>query len=267
MSEQLNSLLDDEQEQVVDAPEPEEGAGEAETEDQTEETIDQPDDDGEPAPQPPEVNHQFAEFRKKHGQELAAARAEAERKQQMFDNLFAKTVKGEINPYTNQPIETYEDVMAWAEEEERKRLDDAGLSPDFIEQAIASNPVIQQANAIIKHNQEIQMQIAADREVAEIQKMNPKIKSIEDLVAENKDNEAFNAMVKGGMPLSKAYAIVHKIPQKKQDSTKDHLKSVGGGGAGDAADLPGDVLQTYIDIGFSREEAAKHWRKEHKNEK
>lgn len=244
MSEQLNSLLDDEQDPVVEDLNPEEGAGEAEPE-ELEEQTDESGDDGEPAPQPPEENHKFAEFRKKHERELAEAKAEADRKQQMLDNLFSKTVKGEINPYTNKPIETLEDVEAWAAEEEKRKLESAGLSPDYLNEVIANNPVVKQASAIIAHNQEIQSQIAINREIAEIQKLNPKIKTIEDLIAENGDDEAFNAMVKGGMPLSKAYSIVHKIPQKKQD-TKTHLQTVGGGEpSGTGKEIPASDLSTW----------------------
>lgn len=176
------------------------------------------------------------------------ALAEAERKQQEFDNLFARTIKGELNPHTGRPIETYDDFMEWTKAEEARQLEDAGLSPDFIEQAIANNPVIQQATAIIKQNQMNQSRIAADREIAEIQKLNPKIKSVEDLYAERKDDDVFNALVQGGMPLSRAYEVVSKTPQRKED-TKSHMQSVGGGGTGNAIEkeIPGNLLEMWKD--------------------
>jgi hypothetical protein len=125
-------------------------------------------------------------------------------------------------------------------------LESAGLSPDYLNELIANNPVVKQASAIIAHNQDIQAQIAINREIAEIQRLNPKIKTIEDLIAENGDDEAFNAMVKGGMPLSKAYSIVHKIPQKKQD-TKTHLQTVGGGdpSGGMGKEIPASEFSTW----------------------
>ena len=268
MSEELNSLFDDEQEQVVDAPEAEDGAGEAEPEEEEEEEIldsEDSDGDGEPAPQPPEVNHQFAEFRKRSEAEIGRARAEAERASQMASMLFETAYKGEVNPFTGRPIETIEDFVAWKQENERQSLQQAGLPPDYIEQLINNHPVIKQAGAIIQQNQKMQGRMAFDRELSEIQKLNPKIRSIDDLVAETKDDETFQALQKGGMPLSKAYATTHRISQRKADSSKDHLQSVGGGSAGDASEPSKDVMQEYLNMGFTKDEAVKHWRKEHKN--
>jgi len=248
MPEQLNSLIDDEQEDVVDLQDPEDGAGEDNPEeileDQEEE---EPGDDGEPAPQPPEENHKFAEFRKKQEAETRRIAEEKAKSDQLLNTLFESAYKGETNPFTGKPIETVDDFLAWKEENERQALQQAGLSPDYIKQMIDSNPAIQQANAIIKMNQEMQGRLAVDREIAEIQKVNPKIKTFEDLVADNANNEIFNALVNGGMSLSKAYATVHKIPQKKTDDSKAHLQSVGGGGTGSVTEkeIPANLLEMW----------------------
>ena len=178
------------------------------------------------------------------------AKKEAEddvtRSNQLLNMLFETGFKGEVNPYTQKPIETIEDFIAWKEEDDRKALEKAGLPPDYIDKAIANNPVIQQAMAIIQHNQQIQQKIAVDTEIGKIQAMNPKIKSMADLVAEMKDNEVFEALKNGGMSLSRAYETVMKVPQKKPDDSKDHLKSVGGGNAGGAeSEIPADLLPTW----------------------
>lgn len=268
MPDELNSLFDDEQGQVVDGQDLEGGAGEAEPEEETLEDQEgdlESGDDGEPAPQPPEINHQFAELRKKSEAEILRLTREIDQKDQLAAKIFEKTVKGEVNPFTGKPIETIEDFEAWAEASEKDALERAGLSPDYIEQIINNNPVIRQAAAIIEQNQKMQGKMAFDRELSEIQKINPKIRSIDDLIGEMKDNEEFNAMVAGKMPLSRAYAAAHRIPQKKTDGSKDHLQSVGGGVGGDATEPPTDVLQTYLSMGFTKDEAVKHWRKEHRN--
>lgn len=274
MSADLNTLFDDVQDGVVDQPNPDDVAGEAELDDQEqeeEETLDNEDqsgdDGGEPGHQTREDNHQFAEFRKNAQAEINRIAGEAAQKDQLVNMLFEAGFKGEKNPLTGALIETVEDFIAWREESERQALQQAGLPPDYINQLINNHPVIRQAGAILQQNQQVQQKFAFDRELVEIQKMNPKIKSIDDLVAETKDDETFQALQKGGMSLSKAYATVHKIPQRKLDDTKGHLQSVGGGVGGDATEPPAETLKVYIDMGFTKKDAVEHWRKEHKNEK
>jgi hypothetical protein len=87
--------------------------------------------------------------------------------------------------------------------------------------------------------------MAVDTELARIQVLNPKIKTMPDLVAEMKDNETFNALTRGGMPLSKAYDTVAKVPQRKPDDTKSHLQSLGGGNAGSVTDVTPDEMKEF----------------------
>jgi hypothetical protein len=267
MSEPLN-VLDDTQEQTVDAQETDEVAGEAEleTEEQTEESGD---DGGEPGRQTREENHQVAEFRKKAQAEINRLADEAKQKEQIVSMLFENTVKGEVNPFTGKPIETIEDFIAWKQEDEKQALQKAGLPPDYFEKLINSHPVIQQAAAVIEHNQQIQRKFAVDTEIGKIQAINPKIKSLNDLVMEMKDNEVFEALKNGGMPLSRAYAEVHKIPQRKQDDTKSHLQTLGGGNAGNATDPPQDVVKEYLKWNpkASMDEIRTHWGKNHGGKK
>lgn len=239
MSEELNTLNDDVQDGVVDQPETEEVTSEVtETETESNEEV--------AIPQTPEVNHQFAEFRKQSQAEINRLREENEQRDQLAALLFENTVKGELNPFTGKPIETVEDFLAWKEENDRQNLEKAGLTPEYLEQMIANNPTVKQAAQILQQNQQVQQKMAVDGEIGKIQVMNPKIKGLPDLITEMKDNKTFNALTRGGMTLSEAYAEVHKIPQKKQDNTKDHLQTLGGGNpSGSESEIPADELSTW----------------------
>lgn len=233
---------DDGQEQVVDAQD----AGDANADD----TLEGQDDTADvviPEPQSKEENQKYAEFRRKTEAEVLRAKQEADQASRMMNEIFETAYKGEINPYTGQTIETVDDFIAWKDQHEKQQLQDAGLPPDYIDKVINNHPVIQQANAMLEQTKQTQQRVAFEKELIEIQKVNPKIKSIEDLVMENKDNETFNALLRGGMDLSKAYATVHKLPKAKQDDTKNHMQSVGGGTAGSGVEreIPANELETY----------------------
>ena len=245
MSEELNAL-NEAQEQNVDAQNPDEVAGEASQEEQQNDADNSGNDGGEPGRQTREENHQIAEFRKNAQAEINRLREEKEQRDQLAAMLFENTVKGELNPFTGKPIETVEDFLAWKEEDDKQKLEQAGLSPDFIKEMIANDPTVKAAAQILQQNQQEQQKMAVDGEIGKIQVMNPKIKGLPDLIAEMQDNRTFNALTRGGMTLSEAYAEVHKIPQKKQDNTKDHLQTLGGGNpSGSESEIPADELSTW----------------------
>ena len=82
MSEELNTLTDDVQEQVVDAPETEEVESEIE-ETETPETSEEV-----AIPQTPEENHKFAEFRKTTQAQMGQLTEQIGQKDQLLNMLF-----------------------------------------------------------------------------------------------------------------------------------------------------------------------------------
>lgn len=256
--EDLNTLFDDVTEEVVTPQEPE-----TETEEELE--LEEPESETEEVaePQTVEENRKFAEFRRKQEAEIARIAGEKEAAEQRALKVFSTTIKGQQNPYNGKTVETYEDYEEYLAQKESEALQTAGLPADYIEQAINNHPTIRELKQARAELVKVRGEIGFNAELAEIQKLNPKIRSIDDLVKETKDDVVFQALQRGGMPLSQAYAHTHKMPQPKPD-TKAHLQTVGGGNPMDASEPPKETLQTYLSMGFTKDEAVKHWRKEGK---
>lgn len=98
------------------------------------------------------------------------------------------------------------------------------------QQALENHPIIQQTKRLMEQQERGRTENLFKSELADIQKLNPEIKSLQDL--KNIEHvEVFDSLVKGGMHINEAYKVVSKLgttaPQKP--NTKEHLVGVGGG--------------------------------------
>ena len=205
-------------------------------------------------PQSPEVNAQFAAMRRR-------AEAEAERKfearQAQMNAQIAAMCRGITHPTTGKPITTmeeYVDALAIQQRQANEQeLQSKGVDPSMINRMIESNPVVMQAQRVIEQSKQTEAAAALQNDLAELSKIDPTIKSVEDLAA----LPTFPQMVDyinryQGMSIIDAYKIFNydhsKVAGRQQAINqmrgKDHLASQGTGVAQgeEYVEVPAEIM-------------------------
>lgn len=98
------------------------------------------------------------------------------------------------------------------------------------QQALENHPIIQQTKRMMEQQEFERTQNLFKSELADIQKLNPSIKSLEDL-KNIEHSDVFDSLLKGGMHINEAYKVVAKLgtTAPTKPNTKEHLIGVGGG--------------------------------------
>lgn len=208
-----------------------------------------------------EMDAKFAAMRRKHEQELAQARAEAEENvrqtmQQEYAGMFGALDL--INPYTGKKVETAEEFTEYVKvisEDKNKqieeKLDSSDITKEELNAYINSHPDVVKAREANERLSvlERKMQQEADTkylasELEEIQKFDPTIKGFDDIV-NDPHHDQFKEMVDRGYRISDAYILLHKddilnrqAEMSRQETLntmrgKEHLKKSSPHGDGD----------------------------------
>lgn len=246
-----------------------EPAPQAEGPEQPEETGDEA---AEPAAMSPERRRENAARRRRQEQReavdkavadaLQAERAQRDREiQALFDKADLK------NSITGKPITTLEEFRDWSrqfeEEKLRRDLKAGKLTPEGLEQVISGHPVMQQAQRLIdqqeqarKAQEDARAKARIDAELAEIGKVDPTIKTVEDLL--NMPNaKAFYELVQKGYSFQDAHYLVNRerlererVEAAKQQAlssvrSKEHLNPVGSSRGTGAASVPAEEMAMF----------------------
>lgn len=202
---------------------------------------------------------------------FAAARRRAEQefnqKQALLDAEFAKRFEGYENPITHQPICNQKDYFDALDAQEKlktqQELESKGIDPKMFEEMVnrqvANNPLVLQSQQFVEqiNNQRIENQIAED--IKAIGKMNPNIKSLDDLVKDPQYDIMIGYVSNNGMRLSDAYKLVNfdsllagKTASVKQQTINNlkgtsHLNATDGlsSGAEGGVDIPPSELNAW----------------------
>lgn len=147
-----------------------------------EEVVEENEDVSEPEPvQTAEDNAKFAAARRQAEEQLR----EYQHQKDLLDAEFAKRFEGYTNPITGQPVKTSKDYLEALDAQQRletnRRLEENGINPAIIENAINNNPVVMQAQEILRMNQIEQAKISMQNDITEISKLDASIKTIDDL--------------------------------------------------------------------------------------
>ena len=257
-----------------------EGAGQEGREPaQNQELIQQPKEGGEEPPAPAETpGEQTEEQRREHAarrrreeQQAAvdaavqkALQEERSRSQAEMDAFFAAA--GLKNTITGEPITNMEQFRAWQEAFEAARLQrdlKAGkLTPETLNDVISKNPTVKAAAEIVRKGQEDQRrqemaaaQAKVDAELKEIQKLDPSIREIRDLLSMPTAKEFYDLVKKGNSFLD-AFRLANydrltaqaaeAARQQAQNlaRSKEHLIPTQVKGAG-AATVPAEELAMF----------------------
>lgn len=189
------------------------------------------------------------------------ARIEAET-QKRVDARIARQFEGILNPYTNQPIRTEADLTAYrsafAAEEQRRQLEEMGVSKEVLDSYIQNHPAMQQAQQVI-HQQE--QQAANDFMAKEFEAMKKEfpdcgLESPQQLNETEAGRRALQMWANApGITLADAYAATHRREISKKQSaaakqaamnemnSKGHLRQTKGSNA--KGDVPAEIEEEY----------------------
>jgi len=205
-----------------------------------------------------EVNEKAAERRRAEQQAAInkAIKAERARVESQMADFFRSA--GLVNTLTNEPIASMEEFTeyqrAYKAEQLQRDLQAGRLTPEGLDMAIANNPTMQQAQEVLQQReaerlteQAARVQAQADMELAEIQKLDPSIKSYDDILA-MPTGPAFYGYVGRGSSFIDAFKLANMdaLMARTAETTaaaatqqamnnarsKDHLSRTKGRGAG-----------------------------------
>ena len=241
-------IADVEESEAVDPTEDEDTEAESE---ETGET----DGDSEPHEQTAEENARYAAIRRR-AEEDARRRYESEIG--AMNQQIAALCEGVTHPVTGQPITNMRDYVDALTTQQRmardQELRDKGIDPSIIDQAIAQNPVVRQAQQVIEHSKIQSAEYALQNDIAELGKIDPNIKNANDLMLLPEFPEILNRVQRGDS-LVDAYKIVNygksndvaRQQAINQMRGKSHLASQPNGVAtdNDEVEVPADIMKSW----------------------
>ena len=206
-----------------------------------------------------EDNARYAAIRRR-AEEDARRRYEGE--MNSLNNQIAAMCQGLKHPVTGQPITNihdYVDALAAQQKIVREQeLEEKGIDPSMIDRMIESNPVVMQAKQVIERSKMTEAEAMIQRDVAEVSKYDPNIKTVQDLLDLPNFPEILDR-VNRGASLVDAYKMVNfdNFMQHTNDAArqqainqmrgKSHLQSQGSGVAteNDDVDVPAEIMSRW----------------------
>lgn len=190
----------------------EEGTEVEQTEETTEEQPEQPE------VQNVDVNAIYAEARR-------TAEANARKAQKAIDEEYVRRFGHLNNPVTGQPIRSQADYLAALDAQEemkaKAKLQEQGIDPSLIDNAIANNPIVRQAQTVMEKAKQEQIfgQIGAEVEI--LHQLDPSINTVFDVPP-----DVVNIVTRsnGNINLVDAYKIANfgKVSQSQQEAIKQN---------------------------------------------
>lgn len=241
--------------------------------------------------QTPEERAAHAAARRRAEREAAveaAVQAERERQKEELETFFRTA--NLRNTMTGEPIRSMEEFRAWKQaydtEKLQKDLKAGRLTEESLTQAILNNPVIRQAQTLLQEQEAKKQQAERDAaqarvelELKEIQKLDPSIREIRDLLDMPRGKE-FYALVKKGNSFLDAFKLANydvltsraaaasRQAALNSAQGKQHLSSTAQRGAG-AVSVPPAVKAEYLAFnpGATDAEIQQHYNRYLKNHK
>lgn len=163
-----------------------------------------------------ETDAQSAEENARYAAARRRAEMEFNRRQAEEDAEYERRFGNYTNPITGQPIRCRRDYFEALDAQEtlkrNQELQSKGLDPQMFEQTVqrmvANNPTVLQAQAVMEETRRAQASNALDEDIKAIQRMNPNVKSIDDVFADP-NFLAMKAHTDRGLRLADAYKLVN----------------------------------------------------------
>lgn len=220
-----------------------------------------------------EINRRNAAARRRAEQERRYADMQAEADRRVRDaerNAVIAATGGKANPYTGKLIESVEELnafnAAFAADNSRQKLQQAGIDPKDLEAIINQHPAVRQAQAADAANRQQMRQRLIEKDIADIGKIDPSIKSLEDLMDSPAGADTEKLVKQRGLSYLEAYKLVtfdrvsnaRVAAQEKANAEKaggkSHLDSTAQK-TPDVVSVPSETMQMYRNAGFTEKEA------------
>ena len=164
-----------------------------------------------------ESNVQSAEENAKYAAARRRAEAEFSQRQQAMDAEFARRFEGYENPITHQPIRNQRDYFEALDAQEKLKRDaelsERGIDPqmfeDMVSRQVNNNPIVQQAQMVMQAAQESQVQNRLAEDMKVISKLNPNLKTAEDVMNLPDAQDLISLVKNNGLSLADAYKLRH----------------------------------------------------------
>lgn len=202
--------------------------------------------ENEPAPAAPAIDQNAI---------YAQARRAADRRMNELDSRVASRFGNMRNPETGQPIRTTQDYFDALDAQERmnarREVQRRGVDPGLIDRMIANNPVIRQAQQVIRDNTLRQGELELENQIQQISSFDPSVKSLDDIV-KMPTFPVFDAYVRQGLSITDAYRLANFDSLAQRDAAanrqaainsvrgKSHLAPIGG--------VAGEAGKQLVDI-------------------
>ena len=190
----------------------------------------------------------------------AAARRKAEEQIKSIDAEYARRFGHLKNPKTGKPIQSQRDYLealdAQDELKAKEQLQQSGVDPALLDNFIANNPAVRQAQEVMAQAQQMQTINQINADIAELGRLDPSITSLETVPP-----DVINMSMQRNMSLVDAYKIVNfgkvsgaqqaAITQQaiNQAKGKSHLNPVNGVSTPDeGAEIPPSELEMWKDM-------------------
>jgi len=159
--------------------------------------------------QTPEENARYAAIRRRAEEE---AKRKYDAQQAAMNQQIAAMCQGVTHPVTNQPIRTvqeYVEALSIQQKMAREQeLQEKGVDPALIDQMVASNPAVLQAQMYMAQMQEQENLAKVQRDIEEISKLDPNVKTAEDLYNAPYLNDLIAYCQQHNTTLTDAYKIL-----------------------------------------------------------
>jgi len=230
--------------------------------------------------QTPDENAKYAAARRKAEQERDAgiAKAQADAQRQLDDTIKSLGLE---NPYTGKPITSKAEYDSWKRQEsEEKRgsvAEAAGMSEKDFNEFVDNLPQVQEYKRTAEAARQQQQRMVLDEQISQIGKLDPSIKTVEDLT-KREEYPAIYDNVRKGISIVDAFKLANfdKLTQSaaaasrqaaiNAASSKEHLQATKAAGVGSVT-VPADVKATYkaLNPDMSDAEIQEHYNRFHKN--
>lgn len=173
----------------------------------------------------------------------ARARRAAERRMDGINARVESRFGGLRNPETGDLIRTVEDYFDALDAQERlamrEEVANQGIDPEMLEHLISNNPVIQQAQQVLRENSLREGERELEAQIRQIAAINPDIHSLGD-ICEMQTFPVFDSYVRKGLSLMDAYRLANFDALSQRDAAanrqaainaargKGHLSPIGG---------------------------------------
>lgn len=209
-----------------------------------------------------QLNAQFAAIRRRAEED---ARLKYETEQRKLNSMFSETFGKITNPATGKPIQSASEYIEAYKAQQRvqaeNQLKQGGVDPSIIQQLIASDPAVREAHEVMERQKVAEQDARIANEIAEIGKINPAIKSIDDLAKDESFPAVMDRWNRSGMKesLYDIYRLVNfdTLTAKKSEAakqaainqakSKNHLETTNGleQPGKDLSPIPDNVLSIW----------------------